>query len=358
MNKRRSQSADEEIVQDSLEGAVRERLDNNADDPYVEDMFAVARIAQEVDAVSFRRPGAVTLMAPAKVNLYLEIGNAREDGYHDVVTVMHSLLLHDTLRMRLEPGQVDVGLTIELTSRACKGIKPLDVPPESNIVSKAVRKLAVALDRDCDETMVVSIEKRIPAEGGLGGGSSDAAAALIGAARLWGIDSQDSRIEEVARSLGADVAFFLHGGCACLTGVGDVLSHSLVPMSSCVALIKPEQGVSTAQAYRAFDEDPQPISGEDQHRAFGAKQAEDVPVLNNMEAASESVLPELREVRMWALEHEDVSQALVSGSGSTVFAICPSFDAASRVVSQAHGRGWWARSTMFSKAGASIAPAR
>lgn len=93
----------------------------------------------------------------------------------------------------------------------------LDVPVESNIVAKAVRLLAEKLERTADETVVACLEKHIPAEAGLGGGSSDAAAALLGAAHLWGVPADDPRIEEAARSLGADVAFFLHGGCACFT---------------------------------------------------------------------------------------------------------------------------------------------
>ena len=226
------------------------------------DMLAVARIAQGVDIAGFAGPDAVKLVAPAKVNLFLDIGAKRADGYHEAVSIMHALMLHDVLRMKLAPGRGE-GLSVDLSCVAREGLAMLDVPVESNIVAKAVRLLAEKLGRTADETVVACLEKHIPAEAGLGGGSSDAAAALLGAAHLWGVPADDPRIEEAARSLGADVAFFLHGGCACFTGVGDAFDHALAPMNGNVVLVKPEGGVSTAAAYRAFDEHPTAISEAD-----------------------------------------------------------------------------------------------
>ena len=211
------------------------------------DMLAVARIAQGVDIAGFAGPDAVKLVAPAKVNLFLDIGAKRADGYHEAVSIMHALMLHDVLRMKLAPGRGE-GLSVDLSCVAREGLAMLDVPVESNIVAKAVRLLAEKLGRTADETVVACLEKHIPAEAGLGGGSSDAAAALLGAAHLWGVPADDPRIEEAARSLGADVAFFLHGGCACFTGVGDAFDHALAPMNGNVVLVKPEGGVSTAAA--------------------------------------------------------------------------------------------------------------
>ena len=168
------------------------------------DMLAVARIAQGVDIAGFAGPDAVKLVAPAKVNLFLDIGAKRADGYHEAVSIMHALMLHDVLRMKLAPGRGE-GLSVDLSCVAREGLAMLDVPVESNIVAKAVRLLAEKLERTADETVVACLEKHIPAEAGLGGGSSDAAAALLGAAHLWGVPADDPRIEEAARSLGADV---------------------------------------------------------------------------------------------------------------------------------------------------------
>lgn len=323
-------------------------------------MFAVARVAQDVDAAAFRGPGAVRVIAPAKVNLFLDIGGVRPDGYHEATSIMHALLLHDVLHMKLAPAPEtsEGGLAVRLTSRACSGTVPLDVPTEDNIITKAIRHLAQLTGRDANETVAVHVEKHIPAQAGLGGGSADAAAALVGAAQLWRIAPDDPRIEQAARALGADVAFFLYGGCACFSGVGDVFEHELAPMNSPVALIKPEGGVSTAAAYRTFDANPQVIAAEDRTAALAARRAQDVPLCNNLVAASEQLLPVLAEVRAWAAAHEDVQAELMSGSGSAVFAVCPTFEAATRVAAQAQARGWWARATMFGPTRAASAPIR
>ena len=333
----------------------RQRKD---EDPHAVDMFAVARTAQDTDAAPFKTQGSVRLMAPAKVNLYLEIGPRRSDGYHEATTVMHALALHDVVRMRLVPGSSDGGLAIDLTCRSCEGIAPLAVAPEDNIAGKAVRRLAAALGREENETLLVNVEKRIPAEAGLGGGSSDAAAALLGAASLWGVDAGDPLLRETARSLGADVAFFLHGGCACFGGVGDVFEHDLDPLRSFVVLVKPSGGVSTAAAYRAFDESPVALEPCDRAAVLAARRAQDVPLGNNLTAASESLLPELAEIRQWLTARDEVRGVLLSGSGSATFALVETFSAASRVVVAARMRGWWARATSFSPAGAALMPTR
>lgn len=320
------------------------------------DMVEQARMTQTVD--SRLEPGEIRLVAPAKVNLFLNIGSKRPDNYHEAATVMHALMLHDVLRMKLDPAD-DGGLAIEVRCIPCEGIEPLDIPMEENIAAKAVRLLARAIGRDASESMRIIIEKHIPAEAGLGGGSSDAAAALVGAASLWGLSGDDARIEETARDLGADVAFFLHGGCGFLTGVGDVFHHSLKPRTDAVALIKPAGGVSTKEAYAAFDEQPLRLDEADCARAFDAAYAADVPLRNNLASASELLLPELANVREWVGEQGDgVVEFLMSGSGSAVFAICRDFSMACRVASGARARGWWARTTTFGPVRAAIVPSK
>ena len=184
----------------------------------------------------------------------------------------------------------------------------------------------------------------------MGGGSSDAAAALVGAARLWGIDPNDPAIEQTARQLGSDVAFFLHGGCSCYEGTGDVFIRAVEPSKRSVALVKPEGGVSTAEAYRAFDAQPQPIPDElaDQVRAVAA--ADDITLFNNLAAASEALMPQLADIRTWLLAQSGVESALLCGSGATTFAVCDSFAQACQVVADARKKGLWARATSFGSA--------
>ena len=318
------------------------------------DLIAAARAAQ-LAAAPFKEPGAIKLIAPAKVNLFLDIGKRRADGYHEALSIMHALTLRDVLHMGVTPQGTE-GLKIDLTCIARGGLPPLDVPTERNIVSKAVRALARRIGRDAAEVVTIRLEKHIPSEAGLGGGSSDAAAALVGAAHLWGLASGDPRIEEVARDLGADVAFFLHGGCACFDGVGDTFMHELEPMGSYAVLVKPEVGVSTAEAYRAFDAHPAHIADADRAEALAAHRACDVPLRNNLASASESLVPLLAEVRAWMETQDGVDCALMSGSGSAVFAPCQSFQDASRIAAEAHVRGWWARATMFGSVCAAIVP--
>ena len=177
----------------------------------------------------------VRLISPAKINLVLAVGASREDGFHEVHTIMHSLALHDSLTMRRfeEDGEglgfEHEGLSIVLKCETSGDIDSLEVAPEENIAYRAIKELAQELGRTENETIHISLSKVIPAEAGLGGGSSNAAAALLGAATLWGIDLQDDRLYAVASRLGADVAFFLKGGCAYLSGRGEVFENSLKP---------------------------------------------------------------------------------------------------------------------------------
>ena len=110
-----------------------------------------------MDIAGFAGPDAVKLVAPAKVNLFLDIGAKRADGYHEAVSIMHALMLHDVLRMKLAPGRGE-GLSVDLSCVAREGLAMLDVPVESNIVAKAVRLLAEKLERTADETVVACLE--------------------------------------------------------------------------------------------------------------------------------------------------------------------------------------------------------
>lgn len=319
------------------------------------DMLDVARIAQAVEKREFALPGSIKVIAPAKVNLLLNIKGRRDDGYHEVETIMHALMLHDVLLMKRVAA---TGSPVELTCRCFEGIPPLDIDPESNIVWKAIVRLADEIGHELGETETIRVhlEKHIPHQAGMGGGSSDAAAALAGAARLWGLSPEDPRLEKVAAGLGADVAFFLRGGCAAYDGVGEHFVRSLSPMHEFVAIVKPEGGVSTAASYAAFDADPISIPQADLEAAQRATAGETVPLRNNMTKASEGLLPEIGEVRRWLDAQEGVRAAMMSGSGAAVFAVCESFNDAANVVSAAQGKGWWARTTTFSPLRAVIAP--
>lgn len=306
------------------------------------DITADAVALQERD--EFRCAGWLKVVSPAKVNLHLAIGARREDGYHEAATVMHALNLHDVMYMRRklpdegEPGEPSATM-IQIGDVAVPDLASAD-----NIACKAVRALADAAGVG-DAGVMMRIEKNIPAQGGLGGGSSNAAAALVGAAKLWGIEADDPMVERVARSLGSDVAFFLHGGCSYYEGTGDVFVHALQPSKAAIALVKPEGGVSTAQAYKTFDANPVPVPEALAASVRKADSAEGIELFNNLAPASESIMPQLVDVRLWLAEQTGVRGCVLCGSGATTFAVCDSFKSACAVVAQARKRGWWSRAT-------------
>lgn len=298
------------------------------------------------------------IISPAKVNLVLAVGEKQENGFHEVQTIMHSLALHDTLSMRRfdDEGSGD-GLQVMLKCESSFTIDPLLIKAEENIAYKAVVELAKALGRTQDETIEMILNKVIPAEAGLGGGSSNAAAALVGAATLWGVGVEDERVQEVASRLGADVSFFLKGGCARLSGKGDVFEAQLEPRSGFVLLVRPDAGVSTGKAYAAFDEDPVLPSSEYLSSIAALDAAADVSLYNNLEKAACSVTPVVAQVLEWGRAAAGEENVVLCGSGSAVCCIFGSYQAACEASVEARKHEWWTRVTSFSPLGAAIVEA-
>lgn len=315
-----------------------------------------AAVLQERDR--FTGAGWLKVIAPAKVNLRLAIGARRDDGYHDAVSIMHALALHDTVFLRTSPDASGDEAVASIMMVGCGDVEAPEVAPEKNIAVRAAYALREALGDEAPAAALrgvdIRIEKNIPAQAGLGGGSTDAAAVLVGLARLWGIDHDDDVIVRVARTLGADVAFFLRGGCAYLDGVGDRFDHALKPRRDSIVLVKPDGGVSTAAAYTTFDSNPAAIDADAAACARNARDAVEIELFNNLAPAAEALMPELAQIRTWLAEQPGVSGALLCGSGSTTFAVCDSFDTACRIAAAARTRGLWARTTAFSPIGAAI----
>lgn len=320
------------------------------------DLVAEARISQMKDQATLQASDAVKVIAPAKVNLFLGIGARRADGFHEATSVMHAVHLHDVLYLRTRHADEGEGPMVRVSTSTHEGLAPFEVPPEDNLVYRAITRLAERLGRAQNDTLDVHLEKHIPTQAGLGGGSSDAAAALVGAARLWKVPIDEPLLEGVARELGSDVPFFLHGGCACFGGAGERFERAVAPMKKQVVLVKPREGVSTAEAYRAFDRRPQPIDDALEQAARRATRAQDIPLFNNLAAAAEELLPELRDVRLWAKSQPGVEGALLCGSGSTTCAVCTDFNAACRLSAAARKSGWWARTTSFGSLKAMVVP--
>ena len=247
---------------------------------------------------------------PAKINLTLRVLDRRPDGYHELDTVFQAIDLWDTLT--LEPAD-GISLTTDHPSLATD---------ESNLVCGAARMLRERFS--VNGGVRVHLRKRIPIEGGLGGGSSDAAATLLGCARLWGLPAGRTELESLARELGADVAFFLYGGTARGSGRGDRITP-LEPFGEYALLLaRPPFGISTADAYRrAAEWLTLPAKSVNFPALFGHKwkHPNDLAVLaNDLERSVFEARPELRSFRDGMLA-AGATRALLSGSGSTVFGL-------------------------------------
>lgn len=363
-------------------------------DAQVVDMLAEAREAQWT-ALSFMGEDAIKLVAPAKVNLFLGVGPRRDDGYHEVLNVMHALALHDNIYISCRDADgeaaggeaagaadgeggpatavagnaaggdapcacafagpaANLAVRIEMVDKtqmlAAPGARgAIDVPVRDNIVFKAIDLLARKLDVVRAQRIDVRIEKHVPMQAGLGGGSADAAAALVGMAHFWGLADGGRTLHAVASQLGADVAFFLKGGCGLFTGKGDAFERTIAPMKQALVLVRPNAGVSTAECYAAFDARPVEVPAELAAQAEDADRAEGVPLFNNLAPAAYSIMPELAEVAAWlAAERPGDPRVLLSGSGSATYAVVDTYAEAARIAGAANARGWWARATSFS----------
>jgi 4-diphosphocytidyl-2-C-methyl-D-erythritol kinase len=318
----------------------------------------------------------IRVLAPAKVNLYLGVhevvgesaASPTAPSKHRVDTIMHTLALADTLTLSVLSGE---GLSPALSGPLSLSCSPsLDISPDENLAYRAVTTLAEKLGRPYlghvpGQHVHIAIEKHIPAEAGLGGGSSDAAAAIVACAHLWGIDSLGDICLSIAQGLGADVPFFLYGGAAHFEGHGDHLAERLQPVDCPVVIVKPSRGAPTKDVYHAFDETPvgptamesllnafTPLDIPDDERRRCARIA--LTLANNLAPASEHILPELRDIRVWLSGQPGSMGTLLAGSGSSTFALMGTKDAALQVVQAAQGRGLLGIATSLAPLGAHI----
>jgi len=205
----------------------------------------------------------VTVAAPAKLNLYLEILGRRADGFHEIDTLMQAISLADEIDFRSRPA----GTTLDTFAVAPgPGLTPDDVPPAStdNLVLRAVRMMREeAVRRGCRpelEGLDITLRKCVPMGAGLGGGSSDAAATLLALDRLWGLDLDGETLEGFAAELGSDVAFFLYGGMARCLGRGEIVRPVVAASSEPTAELPSDESNSGGTFYYAVVVPPVHVS--------------------------------------------------------------------------------------------------
>ncbi len=255
----------------------------------------------------------VRLKAFAKVNYALEVRGVRSGGYHEISTVMQSISLADEVEIKcIEEGFEFI-------------VEPEDAhigPREENTVYKAWRLLGEVVDLRLPVRL--HLRKVVPAGAGLGGGSADAAAALVGLNQLFGLGLSDSELRGVGLRVGTDVPFCVSGGTAVGEGIGEVLSPLPAPPPHTLVVAKPVGGVGTAEIYRAYDEQPR-VSSTFVARITKALRMGELAALakglgNDLAPVTKGLVPEVQ-----ALEEELLLAGAIgvsmTGTGTAVFGI-------------------------------------
>ncbi|QUR69920.1 4-(cytidine 5'-diphospho)-2-C-methyl-D-erythritol kinase [Mycobacterium spongiae] len=279
--------------------------------------------------------GSVTVRVPGKVNLYLAVGDCREDGYHELTTVFHAVSLVDEVTVR----NADV-LSLELVGEGAEQL-PTD---ERNLAWQAAELMADHVGRAPDVSIM--IDKSIPVAGGMAGGSADAAAVLVAMNALWELSVPRRDLRMLAARLGSDVPFALHGGTALGTGRGEELATVLSRNTFHWVLAFADSGLPTPAVFVELDRlrdvgdpprlgEPGPILA-----ALAAGDPDQLaPLLGNeMQAAAVSLDPALRRALRAGVEAGALA-GIVSGSGPTCAFLCASATAAIDVGAQLSGAG-------------------
>ncbi len=273
-------------------------------------------------------PRGLRVLAPAKVNLHLEIGARREDGFHEVDSIFQAVSLYDELEFIRLQGEAPGAAAVTLEESGISAGR-------DNLVLRAAEALRSACPPQNGGRVLIRLTKRIPQGAGLGGGSSDAAATLLALCRLWQLHPPPDLLHRLATALGSDVPFFLSGGTARCRGRGEVVQAVAAAFAQeCASLhfvlAFPGISVNTGEAYRDlaasrhpnFTLTPPTLLDRITAAADGPKIHRDL-FFNRFESVVYASLPALSALYS-ELRELPFSAVLLSGSGSTVYGVCPS----------------------------------
>lgn len=285
---------------------------------------------------AYSNPGALTVHAPAKLNLFLSIDDKRTDGFHEITSLMLSVGLYDTLVFTEEPS-TEVELRVaEANSLQTPRNKRQRIPGgEENLVVRAIRLIQEQTGHR--QGIRIELIKRIPAEAGLGGGSSDAAAALFAANKLWRLGLSISELCEIAAKLGSDIPFFLTAShSAICRGRGEIIEPVSVPQCLHFVVVRPQSGLSTAEVYRhcrvgshSKNQAEQLVS----KLASGQFHALSSLMLNDLQAPAEKLNSDILILKDY-FSKQSVLGHMMSGSGTAYFGVCQNRAQASQIAAR------------------------
>ena len=277
----------------------------------------------------------VVVHAPAKLNLFFEVLNRRSDGFHEVETLVYPIDLYDTLILSGQAGpRIDFRLFFASGDAGCR-----DVPEDSsNLVIRALELLRRRAGSEFGAR--VCLRKRIPTAAGLGGGSSDAAAALAAANVLWGLHWPRERLAQVGAELGSDVSLFFHPAASICRGRGEIIAPAAVSPMLHLVVVRPPEGLGTADVYRICQIADKPRPLRPFAEAFGRGDLKRMAetMFNRLEASASVLSPWIARVRR-ELESVDCVGHQMTGSGTCCFGLCRHARHARRVARRLQTRG-------------------
>lgn len=245
------------------------------------------------------------LSAPAKINLSFRIVGKRPDGFHQIESLMSPISLADRLSFRLLENSTAVEFICDDAS--------LPAGP-GNLVVRAAQAFLAASGRQVGVS--IELEKRIPHGAGLGGGSSDAATALLGLNQLLDAKFSNEQLMQIGAEIGSDVPFFIVQSAANCRGRGEEVATTILPRALRLLLVKPQFGVPTPAAYSRWS-----ASRELPDLDYGPQEFGGITFCNDLERPVFEKYVFLAEIKSWLRQQPEVAVALLSGSGSTVFAV-------------------------------------
>ncbi|MBQ7097447.1 MAG: 4-(cytidine 5'-diphospho)-2-C-methyl-D-erythritol kinase [Clostridia bacterium] len=255
------------------------------------------------------------IKCPVKINLSLDVVNRREDGYHNLKMIMQEIKLYDILTFSIDEDCRQTQIILEADSTEL----PLD---ESNLIYKAAKLFFHKTEISASAR--IHLRKNIPMGAGLGGGSTDAAGTLLALNKVFGEPLTIARLAQMAKALGADVPFFLHGGCMLAEGIGEILTPIPPLKNVYIVLAKPPVHISTPWVYKnlVLNEN---TAHPDTNSVIEALKTNNLRLLsqsagNVLESVTAREYPQIEEYKAVMKSH-GASYSLMSGSGSSVFGI-------------------------------------